>query len=91
VIFKSSFSRKFLRAGKTRKHLIPIVTLHMSAQVVERGELLAALLKTADKILGQIVRALVPLQLVAGDKFPAAAWIVAVEGLLVKVLHDVEA
>jgi hypothetical protein len=91
VIIKSSFRRKFLRTGKTRKHLVTIMPFHMGPQIVQRGERLAAMLKTTDKVLGHIVRALVALQLVAGDKSPGAARIVADEGLLVEVLHDVEA
>ena len=90
MVVQTSLSRKFLGAGLTREHLIPIVAHHVGPQVVERGELPTTLLKTAGEVFTGVVRPFVPLQLVAGHKAPAAARIVALEGLLVKVLHDVQ-
>ena len=69
------------------------MVLDVGLQVVQRGEPLAALLKTAGEVLAVAagVAASVSLQLVAGEEAPAAPGEVAGEGLLVVVLEDVEA
>jgi len=66
------------------------VSLDVDRQVVQGRERLRAVVVGADEALLLAVSLLVALELEGGHEAPGAAWVVTLEWLQLKVLHDVQ-